>query len=243
MFDLTGKTALVTGSTQGIGFEIAKTLAAHGATVFVHGASNIEKCTNASKQIAGSIPVLANLLSVEEIDALYEKTGDVDILVLNASIQYKRKWDEFTLEEYEVQMNCNVRASYLLMKKYAQGMKSNNWGRIVALGSVNQYNQHPELSLYGATKAAQFKLVKNFAPALAPYGITVNNVSPGAIETPRNEEVCRDPQKKAAVESKIPCGRFGLPSDISPAVLLLCSDEGAYITGSEIVIDGGLSLK
>ena len=167
----------------------------------------------------------------------------MDILVLNASIQYKRNWDEFTLEEYEQQMNCNVRASCLLMKKYASGMKEKGWGRIVALGSVNQYNQHPELSLYGATKAAQFKLVENFAPLLAPYGITVNNVSPGAIETPRNEDVCSDPKRKAAVVAGIPCGRFGLPSDISPAVLLLYSDEGAYITGSEIVIDGGLSLR
>ena len=114
MFDLTGKRALVTGSTQGIGFEIAKTLAAHGANVFVHGASNVEKCTNASKQIAGSSPVLANLLEVEEIDALYEKTGDVDILVLNASIQYKRNWDEFTLEEYEQQieeLNTKLKSS------------------------------------------------------------------------------------------------------------------------------------
>ena len=243
MFDLTGKRALVTGSTQGIGFEIARMLAKHGATVYIHGASNVQKCVSASNKIEGSTPVLANLLNVEEIDALYEKTGDVDILVLNASIQYKRKWDEFTLEEYEEQMNCNVRASYLLMKKYAEGMKARGWGRIVALGSVNQYNQHPELSIYGATKAAQFKLIRNFAPILAPYGITVNNVCPGAIETPRNEDVCSDPQKKAAVVAKIPCGRFGLPSDISPAVLLLCSDEGAYITGSEIVIDGGLSLK
>ena len=243
MFDLTGKRALVTGSTQGIGFEIARILAEHGATVYIHGASNVQKCVGASNKIKGSTPVLANLLNVEEIDALYEKTGDVDILVLNASVQHKRKWDEFTLEEYEEQMNCNVRASYLLMKKYAGGMKERGWGRIVALGSVNQYNQHPELSIYGATKAAQFKLIRNFAPILAPYGITVNNVCPGAIETPRNEDVCCDPQKKAAVVAKIPCGRFGLPSDISPAVLLLCSDEGAYITGSEIVIDGGLSLK
>ena len=229
MFDLTGKRALVTGSTQGIGFEIAKMLASHGATVYVHGAGNVEKCTNASKQIAGSIPVVSNLLVLEEIDTLYEKPGDVDILVLNASIQYKRKWDEFTIDEYEQQMHCNVRASYLLMKKYAEGMKAKKWGRIVALGSVNQHNQHPELSIYGATKAAQFKLVQNFAPALAPYGITVNNVAPGAIETPRNEEVCRDPQKKAAVVAKIPCGRFGLPSDISPrSVVALLQRRRVY---------------
>ena len=130
MFDLTGKRALVTGSTQGIGFEIAKVLAEHGATVFVHGSGNIEKCTNASKCIQGSSAVTANLLYPEEIDALYEKTGDVDILVLNASIQYKRKWDESTFEEYENQMNCNLRASYLLMKKYAQGMKKSDLGAL-----------------------------------------------------------------------------------------------------------------
>ena len=94
MFDLTGKRALVTGSTQGIGFEIARILAEHGATVYIHGASNVQKCVGASNKIKGSTPVLANLLNVEEIDALYEKTGDVDILVLNASVQHKRKWDD-----------------------------------------------------------------------------------------------------------------------------------------------------
>ena len=243
MFDLTGKRALVTGSTQGIGFHIAKTLKEHGATVFIHGARDMEKCRAAAERIPGGIPVVADLLCPDEIAALYEKTGDVDILVLNASVQYKRKWDEYTLEEYEAQMNCNVRASYLLMKQYAAGMKAKGWGRIVTLGSVNQYNQHPELSLYGASKAAQFKLVKNFASALAPHGITVNNVTPGAIDTPRNAEVCADPERKAAVIAKIPCGRFGQPEDVSPAVLLLCSDEGSYITGSEIAVDGGLSLR
>ena len=122
-------------------------------------------------------------------------------------------------------------------------MKEKGYGRIVTIGSVNQYNQHPELSLYGVTKAAQCKLVKNIAGALAPFGVTVNNVAPGAIATPRNQAVTADPALKAAVEAKIPAGRFGKPEDISPTILLLCSDEGAYITGSDIVIDGGMSLR
>ena len=164
-------------------------------------------------------------------------------MVLNASIQYKKAWDEFSIEEFDEQMNCNVKASYLLMKKYTPEMKKKGFGRIVTLGSVNQYNQHPELSIYAATKAAQYKMVRNFASALAPFGITINNVAPGAILTPRNSDISNDPQKRKAVEKAIPCGRFGLPSEVASAVLLLCSDEGAYMTGSEIVIDGGLSLK
>ena len=242
MFDLTGKKALVTGSTQGIGFEIALMLANHGATVYVNGATSMEKCISASQKIPNSVPVRANLLDINEIDRLYEETGDVDILVLNASIQYKRKWNEHSLEDYDDMMNCNVRASYLMIKKYCEGMKKNNWGRIVTVGSVNQYNQHPELMMYGVSKAAQMKMVKNIAPSLAPFGVTINNIAPGAIDTPRNEAVLSDMEYKKKVVDSIPCGYVGKAKDISPAVLLFCSDEGRYITGTELIIDGGMHL-
>ena len=242
MFDLSGKTALITGATQGIGFEIARTLAEHGAKVFVAGATNFEKCKNAAAKIPNATPVVADLLKTDCADKLFEATGPVDILVLNASIQYKRKWDEFTLEEYDIQMNCNLRGSYLLIKKYSEAMKENGWGRIVTLGTVNQYKNHPELSLYGASKIALFKLVRGIAAQLAPYGVTVNSVAPGAINTPRNSDVTSDENILKAVNAKIPCGYMGEPEDISPAVLLLASNEGRYITGAELVIDGGLSL-
>lgn len=242
MFDLSGKTALVTGSTQGIGFAIAELLAKQGAKVFVHGASDMEKCRKASECIENSVPVCVNLLEKDCADMLYEKTGDVDILVLNASVQYKRTWDEFTMDEYDTQMDCNVKSSYFLIKKYSNAMKEKKWGRIVTVGSVNQYNQHPELSLYGVTKAAQFKLVQNIAPQLAPFGVTINNVAPGAIYTPRNEEALSDKTFREKVENSIPCGYIGETEDIAPAVLLLCSDEGRYITGAEIKVDGGMGL-
>ncbi len=242
MFDLHGKTAVVTGATQGIGFAIAKQLAEHGAKVFVCGCHSRQKTEAAAAKIPNAVAATVDVSSEESINQLYQLTGDVDILVLNASIQHRGTWDSFTVEQFDETVDCNLKSTYLLIKKYAPGMKNRGWGRIVTLGSVNQYNQHPELSLYGITKAAQMKMVKNFAPALAPYGVTINNVAPGAIHTPRNAEIYNDDTLRAGVEAKIPCGRFGEPEDIAPAVLLLCSNEGSYITGSEIIIDGGLSL-
>lgn len=242
MFDLTGKSALVTGATQGIGFAVAQLLAAQGAKVFINGASSDEKCRAASEKIPNSVPVRADLTKMSELDELYEKTGDVDILILNASIQYKRDWDSFTEEEFDTQLNCNLKSSYFLIKKYASHMKENKWGRIVTIGSVNQYNNHPMLSLYGMTKAGQKKLVENIAPHLAPYNVTINNVAPGAILTPRNTEALSDAEFNKKVVASIPAGYVGTAEEVAPAVLLLCSDEGRYITGSEIIVDGGMHL-
>ncbi len=243
MFDLTGKTALVTGATQGIGFEIARLLASHGAKVFVAGSRDIEKCKKACLEISEALPVVADLTSPDCAEKLYDMTGDVDILVLNASIQYKREWDCFSDEEYDAQWNCNFKSSYLLIKKYSEGMKEKGFGRIVTVGSVNQYSQHKELSMYGVTKAAQMKLVQNLAPLLAPHGITVNNIAPGVVETPRNDDVLSDECLKEKIQEKIPCGFIATPRDIAPAVLLLVSNEGRYITGSDLIIDGGMHLK
>jgi NAD(P)-dependent dehydrogenase (short-subunit alcohol dehydrogenase family) len=121
-------------------------------------------------------------------------------------------------------------------------MKAKKWGRIVTIGSVNQYNNHPELSLYGMTKAALMKMVENTASGLAPYGVTINNIAPGAIATPRNEATLSDKATYEKVIAKIPAGFVGEPYDIAPAVLLMCSEEGRYITGSELIIDGGMHL-
>ena len=243
MFDLSGKKALVTGATQGIGFEIARLLAAHGAAVTITGASSDEKCKTAAARIPGAQWFRANLTVAEEREALFAMAKDIDILVLNASIQYKATWNEFTEAQYDEMMECNLKASYFLIRQYAEEMKKRGFGRIVTLGSVNEHCQHKELSLYAVTKAAQYKLVKNIAASLAPYGVTVNNVAPGAIDTPRNGAIVADDALRTAVEKAIPCGRFGKPEDVAPAVLLLSSDAGGYITGTEIVIDGGLSLK
>lgn len=242
MFGLTGKKALVTGSTQGIGLAVAKLLAGQGATVFVHGATSLEKCRRACEEVPGGIPVLADLGEPDCADTLYRQTGDVDILVLNASVQYKTKWNEITYEAFRRQTDVNFGSSLALMQVYVPYMQKQGWGRIVTVGSVNQYKQHPDLAVYAATKSAQLNLAENMARQLAPFGITVNNIAPGVIDTPRNSAALSDATYRAAVMQKIPCGYAGEPEDIAPAVLLLCSEEGRYITGADIPIDGGMRL-
>ena len=242
MFNLKGKKALVTGSTQGIGFAIAQTLAEYGATVYVHGATSMEKCLSASEKIAGSIPVCQSLTEKDGADKLYRAVGNVDILVLNASIQYRKAWDEITQEELEAQMQTNFASSLRLIQLCAPKMKENFWGRIVTVGSVQQYKPHKDMLVYAASKAAQMNMVQNLAKQLAPFGITVNNLAPGVIATPRNDAALSDPDYAQKVLSGIPMGYAGDSSDLAGAALLLSSDEGRYITGIDLTVDGGMKL-
>ena len=242
MFDLKGKTALVTGSTQGIGFAIAKCLAERGAKVFVHGATNLEKCEKAASNIPESTSVCQDLADPNGADKLYSMTGDVDILVLNASVQYRKAWDEITSEEFDTQIQVNLKSSMRLIQLYAPYMKKNGFGRIVAVGSVQQYKPHKDMLIYAASKSAQMNMVTNLAKQLAPFGITVNNLSPGVIATPRNEAALSDAEYAKKVLEGIPCGYAGIAEDCAGAALLLCSDEGRYITGIDLIADGGMHL-
>ncbi len=241
MFDLSGKKALVTGSSQGIGLGIAKAFAEHGAKVFVHG-SNEEKCRKAAAGIPDSNAVPVDLSCSDCADRLYELTGDVDILVLNASVQIRCDWTDITPEDFDKQMRVNVLSTISLISKYVPYMKKKGNGRILTIGSVNQRKQNPALSVYAASKSALLNIVENMARELVPYGITVNNIAPGVILTPRNDEALADEEYRKKVFAKIPAGYGGTPDDIVPAALLLCSDEGRYITGADLLIDGGMHL-
>ena len=236
------KKVLVTGSTQGIGKELARVLVQEGYEVTVHGSSDLSKAERVRKEIGAHHAVVADLSDMEATHALRQKTGDVDILILNASVQYKEAWDHISEETFDRQITVNLKSTLLLMQDYIPSMKEKGWGRVVTVGSVNQYRQHPELPMYAATKCAVMSLVKNVAKQVAPYGVTVNNVAPGAIATPRNAAIYEDDERRRAVESTIPMGRFGQVEDCVGAILLLCSDAGAYITGSDLIVDGGLRL-
>ena len=236
------KRVLVTGSTQGIGKAIAKRFVAEGYSVIVHCSNDIEKAERIKKEIGADKVVICDLSDMEQVAKIKDATGAVDVLVINASVQYKQKWQDISDYEIEKQLNVNVVSTLKLIQTYYPDMETNGFGRIITIGSVNQHRQHPELSFYAATKCAVMSLVKNIAKEDAPFGVTVNNVSPGAILTPRNANVYEDEVARKKVESAIPVGRFGSPEEIAGVVVMLANDDGSYITGADIKVDGGMSL-
>jgi NAD(P)-dependent dehydrogenase (short-subunit alcohol dehydrogenase family) len=242
LFDFTGKKVLVTGSTQGIGFAIAKAFSEKGATVYVNGAESEEKVHKATEKIKNAVAAVVDLSKKDCADRMYEITGNIDILVLNASVQVRKVWEEITDEEYDKQMDINFRSSLKLCQKYVPSMKENKWGRIVAIGSVQQRKPHKDMLVYACSKAAQMSLVENLSKQLATYGITVNNVAPGVIVTPRNKETLSDAEYAKKVMEGIPMGYAGNPDDCTGLIMTLCSDSARYITGENIYVDGGMKL-
>ena len=248
MFDLTGKRALITGSTQGIGYAIAECFARRGADVIIHGSKSYDKCASAAERIytpelTGRLGIaVADLSRPDGADKLYDAVGDVDILVLNASIQFRKKWIDITPDEVECQLQTNFKSSLRLIQLTEPYMESRGWGRVVTVGSVQQYKPHRDMAVYASSKAAQLNLVTNLAKQLAPCGITVNNLSPGVIATPRNSDALADPEYSKQVMAGIPAGFAGDAEDLAGAALLLCSSEGRYITGIDLVVDGGMKL-
>lgn len=250
LFNIKGKTALVTGGGQGIGRAISLALAEYGADVVINYRSNRDEAGETYKRVL-ELGVKAwlweydlNSATVAEDFRAFKASipGTIDILVLNASVQIRKNWKEVTLEEFDLQVNVNLRSSLELVQCCAPGMEEKGWGRILTLGSVQQYRPNQQMVVYAATKAAQENMVRNLAPQLARQGITINNLAPGAIETIRNRDALADEAYRRKIENSIPAGYVGEAADVAPMALLLCSDAGRYITGADILVDGGMSL-
>lgn len=250
LLNLVGKRALVTGSSQGIGRAIAIALAEFGADVMVHCARDVAKAEAVRAEVEGygsrSGITVADLANPGAADKIHAETlaalGAVDILVLNASVQIRKPWQEITPGEYRRQIDVNLGASIWLIQKFAPAMQSRRWGRILTIGSVQEVRPHPAMLVYSATKAAVENLARNLAPQLAPDGVTINNLAPGAIATGRNEQVLADESYRRQLLTKIPAGYVGEPVDCAGLAVLLCSEAGRYITGQDLFVDGGMGL-
>ncbi len=250
-FDLTGRTALVTGSSRGIGRAIALGLAEQGAVIALHGTKAgkaLDEALAAAQKLAPkSVAVIGDLASgaaaqkivTDAITAL----GQLDILVANASVQIRKPWAAVTQAEAEHQMQVNFHSTLRMIHAAAPGMQQRQWGRILTIGSVQQVRPHPDMIIYAASKSAQENMVRNLAKQLGPDGITVNNLAPGVILTDRNADALADEAYAERVRQVIPLRTFGEAGDCVGAALLLCSDAGRYITGVDLLVDGGMGLR
>ncbi len=242
------KKALITGSSRGIGRALALALAEQGFMVYVHsvkeGNPKAAEVKALIEQKGGKAEtVWGNLCNLQETEGLAQQVGQVDVLVLNASLQYRTPWKEITVEACYEQLNCNFVSSMRLIQLLAPAMQVKKWGRIVTIGSVQEAKPHPDMLVYSASKAAQTNMVQSLALQLAKDGITVNNVAPGVIDTDRNAEALSDEAYAQKVRDSIPVGFYGTPEDCAGIVTLLCSEEGRYITGQNIYVDGGKSVQ
>ncbi|MBE9461791.1 SDR family NAD(P)-dependent oxidoreductase [Dyadobacter subterraneus] len=248
--DLTGKTAVVTGSSQGIGESIAMTLAEHGASVVLHHHEGLENVEKVKAKIDGqkgySHIVKADFSKPGSVDTFYDEVfkcvNKVDILVLNASIQISKNWNELTSEDFDIQIEANFKTNLFLMQRFAPAMVERKWGRILTIGSVQQIKPHPAMIAYAATKSAILNVVQNVAMQLADKGVTVNNLAPGVIATPRIAEPVPEGEERILQRLRTPSGQVGEPEDCADLALFLCSEAGRFITGQNIFIDGGMSL-
>ena len=241
------KTAFITGSARGIGRAIALRLASDGFKVILHGVSesnHIKELKKAIEKSGGTVEIVtADLCDLEATKKLSEKAKNADVLVLNASVQYRTPWQEITTQACLEQLNCNFVSSMLLIQAAVPHMKENDWGRIITIGSVQEAKPHPDMLVYSSSKAAQENMMRSLSLQLAKYGITVNNIAPGVIYTDRNIEALSDPTYAKKVTNSIPVGFYGEPNDCAGIISLLCSDEARYITGQSIYVDGGMSVK
>lgn len=244
MFDLTGKTALITGASGGIGGAIATALHGAGATVALSGTREAplqELCA----ALGSRAHVLAcNLSDPAAVDALpkqaVEVMGGVDILVNNAGITRDQIFMRMSDDEWQSVIDVNLTATMRLCRGVMRPMMKARWGRIINISSIVGATGNPGQVNYAASKAGMVGLTKSIAYEVASRGITANAVAPGFIATAMTDKLSDD--QKAAINAKIPAARMGTPEEIAAAVLYLASPEAGYVTGTTLHVNGGMAM-
>jgi len=244
MFDLSGKCALITGASGGIGAEIARVLHGAGATVTLSGTREDPLKALASDLGDRAHVLPCDLSDAEAVDALpkraTEAMGGLDILVNNAGITRDNIFMRMSDAEWQSVLDVNLTATMRLCRGAVRGMMKARWGRIVNISSVVGATGNPGQTNYAASKAGMVGFSKSLAHEVASRGITVNAVAPGFVATAMTEKLTDE--QKAAILAQIPTGRMGEPGDIAAAVLYLASAEAGYVTGATLHINGGMAM-
>ena len=244
MFDLSGKTALVTGASGGIGGEIARALHKAGATVTLSGTRQAPLEALAS-ELGGRVHVvtcdLSDAASVEALPkAAIEKMGSIDVLVNNAGITRDNLFMRMSDEEWQSVIDVNLTSTFRLCRGVLRGMMKARWGRIVNISSIVGATGNPGQGNYAASKAGMVGMSKSLAAEVASRGITVNCVAPGFITTAMTDTL--NDEQKARILTQVPAGRMGEVTEIAAAVLYLASPEAGYVTGTTLHVNGGMAM-
>ncbi|RVU38471.1 3-oxoacyl-[acyl-carrier-protein] reductase [Hwanghaeella grinnelliae] len=244
MFDLSGKTALVTGASGGLGSAIAAALHGQGASVVLSG-TRVEALEAVAAGLGErTFVVPANLGDADSLDALAKQaeaaTGQLDILVNNAGLTRDNLAMRLKDDDWETVLNVNLTAAFRLSRAVLRGMMKRRWGRIIGITSIVGVTGNPGQANYAASKAGMIGMAKSLAQEVASRGITVNCLAPGFIETAMTDALGDQQQEKLL--GAIPAGRMGTPADIASGVVYLASEEASYVTGQTLHVNGGMAM-
>ena len=252
LFDMSGKVAVITGSSRGIGKAIAEQMAEQGAKVVISSrkpgpCQEVAAEINSKHGDGTAISVPANISSKDELTNLVEETrkafGKIDVLVCNAaSNPYYGPLEEIGDEAFEKILSNNIISNHWLIQLVAPEMKERKDGAIVIVSSIGGLKGSPVIGAYNISKAADFQLARNYALELGPYNIRVNCVAPGLIKTDFARALWENPENAERIEKGTPMRRIGDPVDIAGAAVFLASDVGKYMAGQGIVVDGGSTI-
>jgi len=243
---LLGKKALVTGSNQGIRQAIAIRLAVEGADIVVDYVTHPETAQSVLKLGRKAVAIRGDLSNVADTQQMVhesvEALGGLDILINNAGVETRAPFWEVTEANYDFVLNINLKGAFFATQAFARHrMEAKQPGKVINISSVHEDLPFPHFTSYCASKGGEKMMMRNLAIELAPFGITVNNIAPGAIETPINTKLLNDPEKLKALLENIPLARLGTTGDVAGVAAFLASPDADYITGATIVVDGGLT--
>ncbi len=247
---LSNKIALITGASKGLGKAMALALSSAGATVALVSRDSA-KLTAVQAEITaagGKAEVfVADVTSESQVDRLESEVsaclGKVQILINNAGINVRKNLVDFTLDEWQSVLNTNLTSVFLMSRRFVPHMRGSGYGRVLCMTSIMSHVSLPQRSAYSASKAAVLGLIRALALELAPEGITVNGISPGPFATEMNLPIVNNPELNAQFVANIPVGCWGKVEDIGSLATFLCSDSASFITGTDILIDGGWTAK
>ncbi len=246
MNELAGRTALVTGGNRGLGRAIALALAGAGAQIALvardrakleESAAAIREKGSAAEAFTADVTQEAQVTELAR--AVLNRFPKIDILVNNAGINLRKELVEFSLEEWRRVLDTNLTSVFLMCRAFVPHMKANGYGRILNLTSTLSHVALPGRTAYAAGKAALLGLTRALALELASHGVTVNGISPGPFATEMNSALLENPELKEFFTSRIPVGRWGRPEEVGQLALYLCSPGAGFVTGTDVLIDGG----